>query len=198
MGRVGGGSPKSPLPSPELSCTGGQGSERGRRRSSRDEQPLPALPGSPLLPTRRGRIFCRRFTSRVFPTPAAPSRRHIPSLVIALVPPSYHAARPASGCLSLDRAPVQAAHWLIPMGERSNGRSESVCKLKAPPWSRTRGGAETLRVREQKKGRRKRKLGGASAPREGAPAASVRSGVAMGRGSGTFERLLGNASARQL
>lgn len=67
------------------------------------------------------------------------------------------------------------------------------------PPSRTRGGARggVARARAEKQ-RRKRKLGGASAPKEGAPAASVRSGVAMGRGSGTFERLLGNASARQL
>lgn len=54
---------------------------------------------------------------------------------------------------------------------------------------------DIARARAEKE-RRKRKLGGASAPKEGAPAASVRSGVAMGRGSGTFERLLGNASAR--
>lgn len=58
-----------------------------------------------------------------------------------------------------------------------------------------RGGVARARAEKE---RRKRKLGGASAPKEGATAASVRSGVAMGRGSGTFERLLGNASARQL
>lgn len=62
---------------------------------------------------------------------------------------------------------------------------------------RARGGAATCACA---RGPRKAEaeVGGASAPKEGAPAASVRSGVAMGRGSGTFERLLGNASASQL
>lgn len=178
MGRVGGGSPKSPLPSPELSCTGGQGSERGRRRSSRDEQPLPALPGSPLLPTRRGRIFCRRFTSRVFPTPAAPSRRHIPSLVIALVPPSYHAARPASGCLSLDRAPVQAAHWLIqwvsgPMGAQSQcassrlplGAGLGVVRRRCACASRKKeGGSGSWGARQRQERERPRRRSGVGSP----------------------------------
>lgn len=74
--------------------------------------------------------------------------------------------------------------------------AQTQCASVRLPLEQDSGGAETLRVREQEKERRKRKLGGASAPKEGAPAASVRSGVAMGRGSGTFERLLGNASAR--
>lgn len=37
-------------------------------------------------------------------------------------------------------------------------------------------------------------VGGAPAGREGVPRRRVGSGVAMGRGSGTFERLLGNAA----
>lgn len=56
---------------------------------------------------------------------------------------------------------------------------------------------DIARARAEKE-RRKRKLGGASAPKEGAPAASVRSGVAMGRGSGTFERLLDKATSQLL
>ncbi|XP_063098052.1 hepatocyte growth factor-regulated tyrosine kinase substrate isoform X2 [Cavia porcellus] len=47
-------------------------------------------------------------------------------------------------------------------------------------------------------GRRKRKLKGAPARSEGALAASVQSGVTMGRGSGTFERLLDKATSQLL
>lgn len=83
------------------------------------------------------------------------------------------------------------------MAEQPNKRSELVCKRKARPQAGLgrRGGVARARAEKQ---RRKRKLGGASAPKEGAPAASVRSGVAMGRGSGTFERLLDKATSQLL
>lgn len=80
VGCVEGGSPRSPLQSGEHNCTGGQGPERSTGLSSRAGQPLvvPCPPRVPSHAVRRGRIFCKRFTSSVFPTPGAPSRRHIP------------------------------------------------------------------------------------------------------------------------
>lgn len=91
MGRVGGGSPSSPFPSPELSCAGSQGSRAGRgRRAAAAPRPgpRPRAPGStrrphqppgpaPARPPPAGRIVSSLFTNSVFPTPDGPSSRHI-------------------------------------------------------------------------------------------------------------------------
>lgn len=83
--------------------------------NSRAWQPQvrPSPPRVPSHAVRRGRIFCKRFISSVFPTPVAPNKRHIP----LPTPPGTISSvsrhlRPALFPLSLDRRRLRIAHCL--------------------------------------------------------------------------------------
>lgn len=150
VGRVGGGSPRSPLPSPELSCSGGQGPECGRGRVSRPEEPW-CVP-RPTLPYPHS---AEGYSAGVSPAgssrPPQPPVRDTSPVLRAPVPRSCDAGRPASGELSLARPLVRPVHWLV---APTNGRSESVSMRRASPWGPVSGrrGDVRLRTRTQKGG----------------------------------------------
>lgn len=122
VGHVGGGSPRSPFPSWELSCAGQSrtGTAVGPRNTldfARHPPNLSPRPRTPHSQTRE-RIACRRFTSSVFPTPDGPSKRNIPPVAPARKVTGFRAAYPLPG--SGDTPP-----WLL-IGSRG---SRDLCTV---------------------------------------------------------------------
>lgn len=225
VGRVGGGSPRSPFPSWELSCAGQSrtptGAEEGGQRPDptlrlprhpkphlqppgRHHRPHknPAFPG--LVHSRRPPTMARDPASRR-PGPPRPAPKdslqpfhqqrlpHTRSPQQETHPDLLRHCTGSSAPQQRKPRPPLGSHWVSlhrvrghgPIGAQRLGRAER-------PASSRLGSLETCAC-ARPRGRRKRKSG---ARRLGAKeaAASGRTRVAMGRGSGTFERLLGNAA----
>lgn len=141
----------------------------------------------PIHPTRRGRIVCKRFTNSVFPTPVAPSRRHIP-----LPAPLY-----TRGSASRRRQALPPGCSLVLSAYRLSGRgpicAQRLGRAERPASPRLASRPATCACAHSRR-QAEAEVGGA--PARSGESCGVRSGswVAMGRGSGTFERLLGNAA----
>lgn len=149
VGRVGGGSPRSPLPSPELSCSGSQGPECGRGRGT-PVRPPPYPARGPARPH-----GAEGYSAGVSPAgssrPPQPPAGDTSPVLRAPVPRSCDAGRSASGELSLARPLVRTVHWLV---APTNGRSESASMRRASAWGPVSGrrGDVRLRARTQKGG----------------------------------------------